>query len=117
MATVRADDAALHRITYTVSTEQPIDVDVYYRDVEPPTWSDYSHNPYLFSPKDEATLAPTQPWVREVQLADPDQWAMVAVSRTSTRRDGVIRCQLAVDGTVVDSAEGPAGALCSLRHW
>ncbi len=114
---VRADDGVAHRITYTVSSDDSLDADVYYRDVDPPNWADYSHNPYLFSPLDEATIGPGRPWVREVTLADPDRWAMVAVSRTSTRGMGVIRCELAVDGITVDTAEGPAGAVCSLRHW
>lgn len=116
-APVRADDGAAHRITYTVSSEDALDADVYFRDVDPPSWADYSHNPYLFSPLNEATLEPGRPWVREVTLADPDRWAMVAVSRTSTQVTGVIRCELAVDGIVVDTAEGNAGAVCSLRHW
>jgi hypothetical protein len=29
----------------------------------------------------------------------------------------MIRCELAVDGIVVDTADGATGALCSLRHW
>ena len=113
----RADDAVMHQVTYTVTADGSIDVDVYYRDVDPPTWADYSHNPYQFSPKDEASLGPGQSWVRDVTLADPQQWAMVAVSRVSTRTAGTVRCTLTVDGTVVSTDGGPAGAVCSLRHW
>ncbi|WP_255799508.1 hypothetical protein [Mycobacteroides abscessus] len=116
-APVRADDAVVHRVTYTVTSEHPTDIDVYYRDVDPPSWADYSHNPYHFTPKDEVALSSGKAWVREVALVDPAQWAMVAVARTSIRSEGVIRCELAVDGTVVHAAEGPAGAVCSLRHW
>lgn len=116
-APVRADDAELHRITYTVTSDHAIDVDVYYRDADPPSWGDYSHDPYQFSPKDDVTLGPGMPWVREVVLADPDRWAIVAVGRLSAQAEGVIRCELAIDGTIRDTSEGPAGALCSLRHW
>src|SRR3954462_3959415 len=78
--TAGADDLPLHRVTYTVTADQPVQVDVYYRDVDPPTWADDSHNPYQFSPKDGASVGPGQSWVREVSLVNPDQWAMVAAS-------------------------------------
>jgi hypothetical protein len=42
--TSRADDV-VHRVTYTVTADQSLDVDIYYRDVDPPNWADYSHNP------------------------------------------------------------------------
>lgn len=116
----RADnDASLHRVTYTVSADQPADADIYYRDVDPPSWAEYSHNPYQFSPKDDVRLPPNAPWVHEAMLADPGQWAMVAVSQAGPApRDGqTFRCRLSVDGVEVDHAEGPRGALCSLRHW
>jgi|SRR5689334_17781870 len=117
-APVHADEPIpAHRVTYTVTSDGQLDVDVYYREVDPPTWAEYSHNPYQFSPKAEASLAPGQPWVREVTLIDPDRWAMVAISRTSTSRSGSIRCTLAVDGETVAAAEGNAGAVCSLRNW
>jgi hypothetical protein len=116
-APVHADSFALHRITYIVTSDATLDADVYYRDVDPPTWADYSHNPYQFNPRDEAILAPERPWVREVTLTDPDKWAMVAISRASSASDGTIRCALAVDGVTVATAEGTAGAVCSLRNW
>jgi hypothetical protein len=115
--TARADDAAVHLVTYTVTADQSLDVDIYYRDVDPPNWADYSHNPYQFSPKAQAPLDAETPWVRGVTLADPDRWAMVSVSRVSTRPGGIVGCELAIDGVVVRTAQGPAGALCSLRHW
>ena len=115
--TARADDFVLHRVTYTVTADQPLDADIYYRDVDPPNWADYSHNPYVFSPKAEAALGPGTPWVRDVMLADPDQWAMVAVAQDVTRSTRTVHCMLAVDGIVVAAADGPTGALCALRHW
>jgi len=116
-ATARGDEPSMHRVTYMVSSDQPAEVDIYYRDIDPPTWADYSHNPYEFSPKDEASLAPGHSWVREVSLVDPDQWAMVAVTTGPSPSAGTLRCELAVDGVVVQSADGPRGALCSPRHW
>ena len=109
----------MHRVTYTVTIDQPVDVGIYYRDVDPPTWADYSHNPYQFSPRDDVRLAPGTPWVREAMLADPGRWAMVTVTAAgpATQTTNTLRCQLAVDGVEVDHAEGPRGALCSMRHW
>nr|WP_235672733.1 hypothetical protein [Mycolicibacterium hodleri] len=116
-ASARGDDLPVHRVTYTVTADQPVQLDVYYRDVDPPTWADYSHNPYQFSPRDEASIGPGQSWVREVSLVNPDQWAMVAASIGSSPAGVTVRCELAVDGAVVASGDGPNGALCSLRHW
>ena len=116
-ATARADDSVMHQVRYTVTADQRLQVDIYYRDVDPPSWAEYSHNPYPFSPKEEATLEPGKPWVRDVALVDPEQWATVAISRASIRAVGTVRCELAVDGVVVDTADGPDGALCSLRPW
>lgn len=115
-----ADEAPVpHRVTYTVTAEQRTDVGIYYRDVDPPTWADYSHNPYEFSPRDDLTLEPGVPWVREATLVDPMRWAMVTVSTggLAPQATSTLRCELAIDGVVVDRAAGPKGALCSLRNW
>ncbi|OMC33768.1 hypothetical protein A5740_11770 [Mycobacterium sp. GA-1841] len=118
-ASARADDGPLHRVTYTVTVEQATPVSIYFREADPPTWADYSHNPYEFSPKDDVALEPGRPWIREVMLADPMQWAMVTVTTAglSPQLVQTLRCELAVDGIVVNRAAGPKGALCSLRHW
>jgi hypothetical protein len=73
--------------------------------------------PYQFSPKVESDVGPDKPWVLEVMLRDPDQWAMVAATSGLSQATPMFRCELAVDGVVVDSNQGPNGALCSLRHW
>jgi hypothetical protein len=112
-----ADQAVLHDVTYTVYTDNPFHADIYYRDAEPPNFADYSHNPYLFSPKVEADLGPGMPWVLTVQLADPQHWAMVTATSGLSAQPPNFHCTLAVDGTVVASNSGPKGALCSLRHW
>ena len=110
-----AAPAAAHQVTYTVTAQQPVSADIYYRDTEPPNWADYSHNPYRYSPKASADIGPHQPWTLSVALADPDRWAMVSATRGSL--EAGVRCELAVDGVVVAPGEGPRGALCSLRHW
>jgi hypothetical protein len=120
-ATAAADDPPpppLHQIHYTVWAEQPFTAKIYYRDVDPPNWAEYSHNPYLFSPKVDADVGPNQQWNLEVGLADPDQWAMVvAGTGGESQKKPNIHCALAVDGVVVKTNQGPKGALCSIRAW
>lgn len=113
----RADPPALRKVTYTVTTAHPVTADIYYRDVAPPTWVDYSHNPYLYSPKARVDLGPDTPWVLHVALADPDGWAMVSATSGRLPAEPHFRCEVAVDGVVVATGEGPRGALCSVRHW
>lgn len=117
MSPAHAEVPPLHRVTYTVTALNPSEADIYYRDIDPPNWAEYSHNPYQFSPKVEAQVGPGKTWVLEVTLADPDRWAMVAATSGPSPATPRFRCDLAVDGTVVKSGEGPKGALCSLRQW
>lgn len=109
----------LHHVRYTVTADAPFWAHIYYRDTDPPTWSDYSHNPYMFSPKAEADIGPGQPWVFDAMLANPDMWAMVMVQ--SGEAPNVtppgFNCELAVDGAVVETNSGEKGALCSIRNW
>ena len=112
-----AQDPVLHDVTYTVYTDRPFRAEIYYRDVDPPNFADYSHNPYAFSPNVEANLGPDQPWVLNVRLANPEYWAMVLATSEGSPNPPNFHCTLAVDGTVVSTNSGPSGALCSLRHW
>ena len=109
----------LHHVHYTVTSDAPFFADIYYRDTDPPTWSDYSHNPYLFSPRARADVAPDKPWVFDAMLADPDQWAMVLVQSGDSPELPApgFHCELAVDGVVVKTKSGAKGALCSIRNW
>ncbi|MCB1289326.1 MAG: hypothetical protein KDB47_16870 [Mycobacterium sp.] len=118
-AAAQADtgEPVLHDVTYTVYTDTPFFADIYYRDTDPPSYADYSHNPYEFSPKAEADLGPDRPWVLTVKLADPQFWAMVVATSGRSPEPPNFHCTLAVDGTVLVSESGPKGALCSLRHW
>ncbi|MBB2993710.1 hypothetical protein FHR72_005221 [Mycolicibacterium iranicum] len=106
-----------HKITYSVTTAQPVTADIYFRDADPPTWADYSHNPYRYSPKVTVEVGPERPWVLNATLLDPNRWAMVSATSGMSLQDPEFRCELSVDGVVVSTADGPKGALCSIRHW
>jgi hypothetical protein len=110
-------DPVWHQVTYTVSAKSPIYADIYYQDQDPRVFSDYSHNPYQFTPNIQADIAPGKPWVQVVPLLNPDQWAMVSVSTGRQPGTPQLHCDLAVDGVVVVSKDGPKGVLCSLRNW
>ncbi len=112
-----AEGPVLHDVTYTVYTDAPFSAEIYYRDTDPPNFADYSHNPYMFSPKIEADIGPDTPWVLTVRLANPEYWAMVTGTSGQSPNPPNFHCTLAVDGAVVVSDSGAKGALCSLRHW
>ena len=108
--------APLHNVKYTVFAQEPAYLEIYYRDIDPPSWADYSHNPYVFTPNVEADVGPDQQWNLDVQLANPDDWAMVVAAGEPGLSPNV-HCVLAVDGVVVATHQGPKGALCSIRNW
>jgi hypothetical protein len=116
-ATAVAEEPALHNVTYTLYTERPFFAEIYYRDSEPANFGDYSHDPYMFSPNVEARLGPDQPWVLNVQLANPEQWAMVLGTSGLSPNPPTFHCSIAVDGNVVVENSGLKGALCSMRIW
>lgn len=113
-----ADDA--HRVRYSVSATETAQALIYYREVQPPNFADYSHNPYQYSPRADATIGPNQPWIFETTLADPQDWAMVVVTLPGMHPElaspGFV-CELRIDGVVVATDAGTKGALCSLRTW
>ncbi|MGE2835164.1 hypothetical protein [Mycobacterium sp. SMC-4] len=112
----------LRHVRYTVGASQDIaNAEIYYRQVDPPTWAEYSHNPYQFTPNVEFNLGPGKPWVFETMLRDPDQWAMVVVGiptqMTPPLEAPGFVCELRVDDVVVATDSGSKGALCSIRPW
>ncbi|WP_135456683.1 hypothetical protein [Mycobacterium sp. DL99] len=109
----------LHHVQYTVTADAPYWAHIYYRDSDPAQFSDYSHNPYEFSPRADVDIAPDRPWVFDAMLADPDLWAMVLVQSGESPNFPTpgFNCKLAVDGVVVKTNSGPKGALCSIRNW
>jgi hypothetical protein len=122
VAPIATAQPPLHRVHYTIGASEDVtNAEIYYRQVDPPNWADYSHNPYQFTPNVEANLGPNKPWVLDVMLADPDAWAMVVVGLPDPAdkplADPGFVCELRVDDVVVKTAKGPKGALCSIRSW
>ena len=114
----RADDPVMHPVRYVVTAASPIYADIYYLDQQPQKFSDYSHNPYQFTPNVQADIAPGHPWVSPVvMLSDPNDYAMVTVSTGTEPGTPQFHCALIVDGAVVVSKDGAKGVLCSLRNW
>jgi hypothetical protein len=114
----RADDPVMHQVRYVVTSANPIYADIYYLDQQPVVFSDYSHNPYQFTPNVRADIAPGHPWVSPVvMLSNPDDYAMVTVSTGTEPGTPQFHCALIVDGAVVVSNDGAKGVLCSLRNW
>ena len=113
----RADDV-MHPVTYVITSASPIYADIYYLDQQPPKFSDYSHNPYQFTPHVERRhRARATPGSRPmVMLSDPNDYAMVTVSTGTEPGTPMFHCALVVDGTVVVSNDGAKGTLCSLRQ-
>ena len=114
----RADDPVMHQVRYVVTSANPIYADIYYLDQQPQKFSDYSHNPYQFTPHVQADIAPGHPWVSPVvMLSDPNDYAVVTVSTGTEPGTPQFHCALIVDGAVVVSKDGAKGVLCSLRNW
>ncbi|MEB3019575.1 hypothetical protein K6T79_00785 [Mycolicibacter sp. MYC098] len=115
-----ADEPAAHHVRYSVSATQTAQALVYYREVQPPNFGEYSHNPYQYSPRADVTIGPNQPWIFDTTLADPQDWAMVVVSLPGLHKElaapGFV-CELRVDDVVVATDAGTKGALCSMRTW
>jgi len=111
------DDAVMHHVKYTVGAQNPIYTDIYYLDHQPAKFSDYSHNPYSFTPHVDLDLAPGKSWSYELDMSNPDAYAMVVASTGTEPGEPGLHCELAVDGAVVVSKDGPKGVLCSLRNW
>lgn len=111
------DDPPMHQVIYTISAKNPIYADIYYQDQDPTKYSDYSHNPYTFTPNIQADIAPGRPWSQQVMLINPDAWAMVSVSVGRQPGTPGFHCTVSVDGNVVVSRDGDKGVLCSLRTW
>ncbi|TDH57415.1 hypothetical protein E2F47_02795 [Mycobacterium eburneum] len=113
-------DPPQHRVRYTLSATQPTKAVIYYREVQPPNFGEYSHNPYLYSPRADADVGPNRPWIFETTLADPEDWALVVAQKPAHQPElqapGFV-CELRVDDVVVSTDAGTKGVLCSLRTW
>jgi hypothetical protein len=112
-----ADDPVMHHVKYTITAQNPIYADIYYHDQEPAIFSDYSHDPYRFTPNVKTDIGPGKPWSFELDMANPDVWAMALASTGTEPGTPGLHCDLSVDGAVVVSKDGPKGVLCSIRNW
>jgi hypothetical protein len=112
-----ADEPVMHHVKYTVSAQSPIYTDIYYLDQQPAKFSDYSHDPYRFTPHVDVDLGPGKPWSFDLDMSNPDDYAMVVASTGTEPGTPGLHCDLAVDGAVVVSKDGPKGVLCSIRNW
>ena len=83
--------------------------EIYYRDVDPPNFAEYSHNPYSSARTSRPNVGPNQMWTMDVMLANPDQWAMVTAGSLDSPQRPNFHCVLAVDGKVVVDEPGPQG--------
>ncbi len=119
-AAVRAkadDPPVLHHVKYTLTAAHPIYADIHYLDQEPPLFSDYSHDPYVFVPDIQADVGPRTAWTYELDLANPFQWAFFTANVGHEPSTPMFHCQLMVDGGIVAMQDGPRGVLCSMRPW
>ena len=112
-----ADDPVMHHVKYAVTAENPIYTSIYYLDHQPEKFADYSHNPYSFTPHVDVDLGPGKPWTYDLDMTNPDDYAMVVASTGTEPGTPGLHCVLAVDGVVVVSKDGLKGVLCSLRNW
>jgi hypothetical protein len=110
-------DPIMHHVKYAVTAENPIYTDIYYLDHQPEKFADYSHNPYSFTPHVDVDLGPGKPWTYDLDMTNPDDYAMVVASTGTEPGTPGLHCVLAVDGVVVVSKDGLKGVLCSLRNW
>jgi hypothetical protein len=117
VSTAHTAPPGMHAVKYIISSDVPAAAEIHYRDTDPTDFADYSHDPYRYSPKVEADIAPGASWQLEVALATPDQWAMVAVSSASSSAKAEFLCVLLVDGAIAARNQGRKGTLCSLRQW
>lgn len=109
-----ADPAAGHLVTYTVTTTSDLTANIYYVTADPPG-VDQANEPQ-FMPLARTGVGPGTPWTFQTTLADPTQWAFVSASG-GLRVNPEFRCEIAVDGEVVISAQGGSGVQCALRQW
>jgi len=108
------DPAAGHQVTYTVTTTSDLTANIYYVTADPPGVG--QANEPQFMPLARTGVGPGTPWTFQTTLADPTQWAFVSASG-GLRVNPEFRCEIAVDGEVVISAQGGSGVQCALRQW
>ena len=107
----------LRNVKYTRLRREPTLREIYYRDVDPPNWADYSHNPYVFTPKVEADVGPDRQWNLDVRWPTPNEWAMVVATAAQPGRHPTSTAYWRWTASSSSTHQGPKGALCSIRNW
>ncbi len=110
--------AAGGNVVYTVTSDGPGDVELYYLVNQPPNKAAYNADPYAFVQKVPVTLAPGVPWTFPTTLADP-QWAILTVSSTTHGGQAApnVQCDIAVDGHSAAHDQQPYNPRCQLSNW
>ena len=109
-----ADPDTGHQVTYTVTTTSDLTANIYYVMADPPG-ADQA-NDAQFMPLARTGVGPGTPWTFQTTLKDPTKWAFVSASG-GLRVNPEFKCEIAVDGEVVISAQGGSGVQCALRQW
>lgn len=111
------EEPAMHHVKYVLTSTKPTYANIYYLDREPAVFADYSHDPYRYVPNIHADVGPDSPWTYELHLANPYHWAFFTASTGHEPGVPGFRCQLIVDGAIVEAKDGDKGVLCSMRVW
>lgn len=120
--TARADPAG-HQVTYTITTTGNLTGNVRYMNADPPSQGAFDANSSQFLTTVPASFSADQPLVYTATLANPSQWAFVSASGGCHWPDcgsgstPELRCEIAVDGQVVDTRSATTGVTCSTRPW
>lgn len=123
-AVVRAPDAGadpepapiVHTVKYTITTEQPANVQIWFLDQEPPDEFAWSRDSYSFARNYVVPFATDTVWTWELPMTKPQDWAWVSGS-VDMLNPPTINCELSIDGTPVVMNSGASGVLCSIRTW
>jgi hypothetical protein len=90
---------------------------------DPPSQGAFDANSSQFLTTVAASFSADQPLVYTATLANPSQWAFVSASGGCHWPDcgsgstPELRCEIAVDGQVVDTRSATTGVTCSTRPW
>jgi len=117
-------DASDHEVTYHVTALSEEYVTISFMAKQPLNETDYAEHSssylYTFDPK----VNQDAPWSYTTRLANPDRWAYLIIGpfykgagkspmpSDALAMDFGLRCEIAVDGHVVHSQEGPREAAC-----
>lgn len=119
VATAAADDPAppiVHNVKYTITTDDPANVQIWFLDTEPPDEFAWSHDSYSFARNYVVPFATETVWTWELPMVNPLAWAWVSAS-VDMLQPPTVRCELSIDGVVVVANSGDRHVLCSTRNW